>query len=276
MELPIVQTSYQPSADALIRAAKRAELILARTLAQEIQQEAATLFINPQRPHVALANSAMEVSLPDTADAHALVHQILKPYEQANTACARLQNAVTEWPKALTHAMAQRGYEPKPRSIYLLTRSDCPEPTNSVLQIIPARAAYGQLTEWYRSIADRGVFGDGGLADEYASTGVDLLDEPRMELFLGRIDGKPVGTAGMVTLGQIGVLYGLTALPLHPQQVQIEQTLLTHVIDHCARAQFSHVIVDLPEQSQSDHIYRKIGFEPVASYTTYDHGSTSS
>ena len=275
MELPIAPSSYQPSPDALIRAAKRAEMILARTVAQETQLDAATLFVHPDRPRVGLANLAMEVRLPDGLDAHAVVRQILDPYEQAHAVCFKLQAAEAQWPESLAHALSEQGYQPVARCVHALTRQRSTQhradsgTSGGDLQIIPARAAYAQLRNWYQSLAARESPDIPTQVEQEADTRIDLLDEPRLEMFFGRIQGQPVGTAGVLTLGQIGVLHGLCVDPQHPQGAFIQQALLTQVIDHCARAQFEQVIVDLPKDEQATHPYRHLGFEPTASYTTY-------
>lgn len=67
MELTIAPQSYRPSADALIRAIKRASVILARMVSQETSLAGATAFCNPARPGVRCGNHAAEVNLVDGA-----------------------------------------------------------------------------------------------------------------------------------------------------------------------------------------------------------------
>ena len=269
MKLPVVPTSYQPSTDVFVRAVKRVEAILARTVADETPLDTATVFISRRHPNVRFANYATELTLEQNQGPDEIVEQILTPFKDAGVSCARLESAQMHWPDAWTKAIENHGYRPSSTNVYLLTQNHLPPPVDPGLQILPARAVYPQLRDWYRVMAAKTHHGPSSNGDEYVNAMIDLLDEPRFELFLGRVDGRPVATAGVVSLGQIGVIKGLDILD-EPQSDTIGRSLLAHVVEHCARAQFAQVIIELDGGDPDVDLVQSLGFQPVVSFIRFD------
>jgi GNAT superfamily N-acetyltransferase len=96
------------------------------------------------------------------------------------------------------------------------------------------------------------------------------LDEPRLERFLARLDGRPVAIAGVLALGQIGVIDPCyVSPPLRGQR--IGPTLMAHVLEYCHRALFEQVILRRADGCPSIPFYEGLGFERLVSYTKYVH-----
>ncbi len=262
IELPIAPTSYQPSTDTLVRAIKRVDAILARTVSDETPLESATVFISPARREIGFANFAADLRLDEKTNPESVLDPIDECFEQAGARCSRFDSVDQHWPDALAQAIGRRGYQPAQRWVYVLSRKPLPDAPSGRVQIIPARAAYTQLRRWYGSVARSQHAGI------YADACVDLLDEPRLETFLGRLDGEPVGTCGVVSLGQVGVVHGLHVVT-GARGEQIGLSLLTHLIEHCARAQFAQVVVELGEGDARAALFESLGFERVTSFIRY-------
>ena len=268
MELPVAPQSYQPSAEALLRAAKRARTILARTMADETQLDSATVFTNPKRPQVRPANFAVDVRLPENMTAQDACNEVAQHFEQRRCPCHSWDSNDLAWPQALAQQLEAQGYRPATQHLYLLNRFTPPYQTVDQMQILPARSAYNQLPRFFRDMAAQEFKTDPQLARDYADVMINQLDEPRLELFLGRLDSTLAGIAGVLTLGQIGVIYPAYTDHNH-HGLSVADTLMAHTLDHCARALMAQIIVEISEGCPSIRLYESLGFQPIATYTRY-------
>jgi ribosomal protein S18 acetylase RimI-like enzyme len=257
MELPIAPQSYRPGTDALIRAIKRTWAILGRVVAEEQQLDNATVYVNPDRPLVRSANFA--------ADVQGSCDQALSFFAERDLPCHAINCADAHWPD---DAQPPAGYAPNTRHVMLLDRYNRPERLCDDLQIVPIRAIYPQLPSFYQRFARAGHNADDALATQLADTMIDRLDEPRLELFVGRVDKQPVAVAGVITLGDIGVISPAWTDPDHRRK-GIAATLLDYTLDHCSRAQFESVIVDRGDGCSSIPFYESLGFKIAGSYLRY-------
>lgn len=268
MELPVAPQTYQPSADALVRAIKRVEILLARTGADQIDLEVATCFVNSNRPGVGMANFAAEVRMGQSGPDEVL-NRIEAHFASAGTMCHQLLGNDTDWPGDLARHAEARGYRRSVGRVYLLRQYALPGSIRSDLQIIPARAAYRQLRPFFELASTEQHALDEAAAGDYAEAFIDHLDEPRQEMFLGRLDGEPVGVVSLVTLGQIGVIENVYTVPEARSQ-GVATTLLAHSLDHCQRALFEQVILKVNDDNHDAiRLYESIGFKPAASFVGY-------
>ena len=268
MELPIAPRAAQISPDELIRAAKRASIILGRMAATESQLDNATALTNPDRPDVQTANFAADVHLPDGVEAAEVFEQVSKHFDHAGTVCKMLLARESTWPEAIVSQFKSHGYRPQKVTVYLLTSYLRPTQVDKTLQIIPGRAAYKQLQQFFEHDATSGGAANDIKAKDLACTQIDFLDEPRTESFLGRRNGNPVGSGCLVSLGQIGMIYNATAVQ-DTFSIETIMTLLAHALDHCQRALFEQVIVECVDQNPAADIFLQLGFRPAASYIKF-------
>ena len=275
MELPVVSDNDLSSPAVLVRAVKRAEAILARTVADETILETATVFASRRYPRVGWVNFATDLRLGDPANVanaanpEAMLDRILGYFHEPD-GCAYLQSADLTWRDGLAAALEKRGYRAATRHIHRLTHSEGSSRDDIGLQILPARAVYPQLRGWYEHTAAERMGLEPSVAQQHADVRIGMLDEPRLGLFVGRIDGRLVGAAGVVSLGQVGLIQGLVVSPKDNRD-EISRVLLTHVIDHCARSQFESVVVELGGQDASRAaLFASLGFESIGSFTRYE------
>lgn len=270
MELPIAKQSYLPSVESLVRALKRADVVTARMAAEQTELPGALAFTNTQRPCVPMVNFAAEVAVPEGTSAAQVIDTIEAHFAERGTRCGWLIGNDLTWPEALAQAAEARGYKRSdPSQVYLLDHFAPPpaEPADQ-LQIIPARAAYRPLREFLRHAASHEYGASPEVAEQMADTHIDHLDEPRLELFLGRLDGRIVGLAGVVTLGNIGVIYWVYTDPEHRRR-GVARRLMTATLEHCVRAQFECVILEAYSHPAATGLYRTLGFKPIATIHKY-------
>src|SRR6187399_1446594 len=101
MELPIAKQSYLPTAESLVRAIQRADVIQNRTAAEETQLEGAVAFTNARRPSIRMINRAVDLVIPDGSTADAVLEEVFAHYRAAGVTCHNLHVAGANWPAAL-------------------------------------------------------------------------------------------------------------------------------------------------------------------------------
>lgn len=268
MQLPIAAESYRPSNDALIRAVKRTRAILARTGADETQLVCSTAFTHAPRPGVRVLNLALNVRTEANHDAPAALDELFAHYDAAGVACETLDANDAAWPEGFDAALTARGYAARNRQLLLVQQYAPPTDANDALQVIPARAAYAHARTLFHTMAgaDHGL--TGRCADDLADALIDQLDEPRVELMLGLLDGAPAACAGVVTLGQQGVIVPAYVAP-DARRKGLGRTIMMHVLDHCVRAGFEQALLDRGEGCYSIPMYEALGFAPIGGYVRY-------
>lgn len=268
MKLPIAQESYQPSAGTLRRAATRAELTLARTAGTETVLDGAVAIVNTSRPGVHMVNFAGDVSVPQGSTAEAVLDEVLAHFADAGATCWTLYTVDGTTSDDLTNAAEARGFEPQQTILMKVRQRRAVSGLNDQLQIIPARAAYGELRELYRADAAE-LMDDTTIREHLVESSVDHYDEPRLEGFIGRLEGKAAGIVAVVTLGQIGYISDVFTLP-QVRRLHVARTLLSYLLDHCARAQFEQVLLEVePENEPAIALYKSMGFAEIARMTSY-------
>lgn len=268
MKLPIASESYQPSADTLVRAVRRSEIVLARVCAEETILDGVTAYTHSDRVGVRCANFAAELQQVGDLDPVDVLNALFDHFAAQGTTCLTLAAADAKWPDGFAAPIEERGFKPRTRHVYRMGSYQPPKRINETLQIVPARSLYGELKPFYESMARREHGADDALAKAYAATMIDRLDEPRLELFIARLEGKPVAVAGTCSLGDTGVIVPAWSDPDHRGQ-GIAGTLMAHVLDLCKRAQFEQVIIDRSEGCTSVGFYQSLGFAVIAQYVKY-------
>lgn len=269
MELPIAKQSYLPSTDALVRAIKRAGVVLARTLTEEEPLESATVFADTARAGVGLACIAADVRVPEGFDAAGAVDEILTTFSRRGLQCETLDSADLIWPEGVGAALESKGYRAVTHHVYVLEGYKPPAKLNPQLQVIPARSLFSVIPAFFAMLAKAEHGADDAAATRYAQALIDQLDEPRLDLFAGRLDGKIMGIAGVVTLGNLGVVYPAFTDPA-ARGKGVAGTLMDYLIDHCSRAQFERVLLDRVDGCPAIPFYESLGFKSVARYVRYE------
>jgi GNAT superfamily N-acetyltransferase len=269
MQLPVAPPSSVPAPDALLRALLSAEVILGRTMAQETQLDGATVFTNPQRPAVHMANCARMVRLPDGTMPASVVEQVLAYFSDAGVTCHQFSSATANWPAELAQEIETHGYHlGEPCDLYLLRQRRPPGHALAELQIIPGRAAYAEFTALCRDAAASMWNLRGAQAEQYSAAHTDQLDEPHLESFLGRLEGKPAGIVNVLSAGPVGVIDWVYTTPTLRGR-GVASRLLDHALDYCQRAQFAQVILEAQRGAPACTLYESLGFAAVVARQAY-------
>ncbi|MBI1338120.1 MAG: GNAT family N-acetyltransferase [Phycisphaera sp.] len=274
MELPISQSSYAPSSDALVRAIQRADAVLARTHSVEADLDGATVFTHPDRPAAVMGNFACDLLASSRDETCALLDRIEKHFRGQGTRCAWMTTSDAQTPPDFADELSKRGFVPSPRRVYQLVSWQRPTRQHAGLRVIPARADYPQARTLLRTQAAESLGRKPDVqaaADQWADCMIDQLDEPRIDAYLARLGQQTVGYVGVLSLGQVGVLENLYVHPDHRRQ-GVARTLLSRAIDHCERALFEAIVVECGEGEQdrpAAALYESAGFHVAGRIVRY-------
>jgi hypothetical protein len=265
MELPVARHPGQKATpDALIRAIKRGEVILARMIAEEKYLDGATVFTSPQRAAVASANGAADLRLPPGTGASTVLDNIDAWFSGQGVTCQWLDAAETVWPAELAAAIERRGFRAVAGGVMALA-DYTPPAVDAALQVIPGRAAYRELRTIFEARSRAAAHADPTLC---AAAMIDQLDESRVDVFLARRERRPVGVGILLTLGNIGIVLELF-VAADDRRDPILRTLAARLLDHCQRAQFEQVIVRIDEGDPNLADFAALGFRTVTQYVRY-------
>lgn len=268
MELPISPVSYQPAPDALVRAIHQAAITLARTVTAEEEIAGSVVFAHADRPDVRAVNFAASVSLLSGEKPIEKVQSILGHFSKEGATCHVMLPAQTRCDPPLEEAILANGYQRVERQVLSLAGYQPVARQNAQLQMVPARSLYSQLDGFYQSMARKEHHADARLARDFAATMIDFLDEPRLEVFVARLQGAIVAAGGVLAAGDIGVIMPAWTDPDHRGR-GIARELMTHLLDHASRSLFKQVILDRSVGCPAIPFYESLGFSQVASYVKY-------
>lgn len=265
MELPLISNSPATAPDALIRAIKRADAILARTGTDEQQHDAASVYVSADRAGIAAVNRALDVRVPDGSSVEAAIDDVEACFEGTGATCLIMDTNEKAWPAGLGDALTKRSFNVQTCTVHSLAGYAAPD-LDETLQIIPARAAYGESRQLFAQQASTNNL-TADQVEAFADTCIDFLDEPRVDCFLARRDRQSVGHVSLLTLGNIGVMLDLFTLETEPPSTA--EALLSRLVDYCLRAQFEQVITRTVETDVNKTFLEERGFKPRAQYDRY-------
>ncbi len=261
MKLPISADSYESGPAALIRSVQRASLMLNLTAVEAVEVRGASVCVDAEREGVLGANGAYEV-VDEVRDAGvgSVIDAICSVYGEGALRCLEMLANGGRWrAETIAHA-AGLGYGVERWEVLRLDGYRRVEGEGLEIQILPGRAVLAELGRFYESLA-AGCWGYQEEKDIAGAVSLHMgyLDESRLELFVARIDRKIVGTGGVMTVGQAGVLTEFH-LEAGAAEKGVGEALMRAMVDHCERALFDHVLVGVLEGSAGIDFYRGQGF----------------
>ncbi len=247
----------------MLRALDRAQGILSRAVADETTLDGAVAFSSKRYPALVMANRAADLAAVEPVAADDLLHAIQAHFQDCGSRCLALAGAGLVDSRPMRAAAEAAGFKPRPWEALILQRYRPPQTPRDDVQVIPARAAFEQTARLFTAAGLEESNGDEQGARQRGDAVVEALDDPRFDLLLGRCNGEPVAAAGVVGLGQMGVIVELFTDPEHRGH-GIGETMLDHLADLCHRARFEQVLVELPEAAAARSWLHRRGFDRFA------------
>jgi ribosomal protein S18 acetylase RimI-like enzyme len=271
MPLPILQTRAEPSGGDLMRLFDKTEFHLAQQLGEEEWLGCGAAFADAGLPSVQGANHVRQAALPEGMTAAEAVREVGAYFERRGTRCQYwAMNPAAEEGRVrpLVEYLTGAGCRAEGTDVMCLRRRPAGVVRESGgLTIIPARASYRHARQIAEEAArERG--GEAGLA-ERVEANLRRLDDPRCEGILALKDGRAVGRAYVVTVGELGRLEWVYVAKEHRGQ-GVGRTILSRAMEACARSMFRHVFLGVDAQNAvAVGLYRRFGFDRVGEVVKY-------
>ena len=268
MELPLLGAGdIAGTTDAFVRAIKKAWAESQRYAAEAAELDGALVFTNSLRPLVHMANCALDVKTPEDQPAAEVFEHVHAAFAEAGTKCHYLVPSDPVFDAAWAALLSGAGYERRETLVMAMRRLVPVENPRSDFQVLPARAVIPQYHRFRRALA--AAEGNVSYADQLAAAFTDMLDDPRLDMVVARLDQEIIAAAGVYSLGETGILWDLAT---HPDRRRegIMRGLLHRVFELCARSQFKRLILDTtPENVGAIALYRSMGMEVATSFESY-------
>ncbi len=262
MRLPVIPTGDRKSPEVLVRIALRADAEIARTFTTSTDLDLGRASINPDRPNVWDANCILECHRPPGTDVEALLDEAEAHFAANGVRCHRWIPSDPPLDSELRRALAARGAVPEETILLSLQRAVEPSRARPDLQVLPARAILPQFRELARRCAEADTSPEAAV--HLAACTVDSLDDPRMDVLVGRIDGEAVAMASVFAMGEVGIIRDVTTDPRFRRQ-GVMRTLMGHVFELASRSQFRQVALEvMPDNLPALAMYEQLGFAEVA------------
>jgi ribosomal protein S18 acetylase RimI-like enzyme len=265
MPLPILSNPVESD---LIRLFHRMTLHFTQHLGESTDLDVGTAISNPALANVYDANVLMDASLPDGVSPEQAIAEVNQHYLAAGTVCRTWvmnPSAPKERTEPLAAHLLDRGAGIVANDIlYLRGRPAVTIREQPGLTIIPARASYKHARQ-LAEISQQESWDEPQLVDAQLAH----LDDPHWDCLLALRDGQPVATAGVLAVGEAGLIEDVYVAP-GMRRLGVGMTMMSRVLEICARSLFKHVMLScMPSNTPAQTMYGRLGFQKVGTFTAY-------
>jgi ribosomal protein S18 acetylase RimI-like enzyme len=165
--------------------------------------------------------------------------------------------------RPLVEHLLSLGYHEQEELILRLSSAPPARPAAQGLMILPARAAFGPM----REIAQQAVAHWN--EPQLVEAAMARLDNPHWDVLLGLWDRRPVATAGLLTVGDLGLVEDVFVAPDFRGR-GFGRALLSAALEIAARAALGHVLLSVTsDNAPAMNLYAGLGFVAAGVSRTY-------
>ena len=232
-------------------------------LASEVPVRCGVVFRSAELPRSYDANQWRLARLPADMTPPEAISEVESAFSESGTRCSSVTLAPgAAAPQLVVHLQAN-GFVADQVEVLRLSGHRRSLAAGQGLSLIPARAmraGYELIARsWVKEWKD----------DVVLDMAMAHLDDPSFEPMLVLLRGQVVATGGVLSVGQVGRIEGISVLPDFRGR-GIGRWLMDALIDACARAAFKHVLIGVdPKNVAAKQLYATCGFTPAATVTTY-------
>jgi len=161
-------------------------------------------FTSTKYPELATANQVREVVIPPGGSMAAAQAEVEDHFSGLGLRCRRWVPAATQPPDPLEAYLTAQGYVACPHVAMRLQEIPLFRDVPGV-RIVPARAMRRAL----RQLVLENPYHPPALRNIAAQLELDRLDDPRMDMQIALVEGKPAGYAALLQVGELGGIYNV-------------------------------------------------------------------
>jgi ribosomal protein S18 acetylase RimI-like enzyme len=105
-----------------------------------------------------------------------------------------------------------------------------------------------------------------GYSEEIKQASINVLQDKSGELFLGYLEGKPVGTVTFFVQGDTGVVFNLATLPEY-QRRGVGRAMMHHIMNQASMRGLKKLVLN--SSSAAEKLYYSLGFQKVDEVIVY-------
>ena len=265
MPLPILKTPVESD---LIRLFHRMSLHYTQHYGETTPLDVGTAIGNPALSEVYDANVVLDAALPPGVSPADAVKEANDHFASIGSVCrAWVVNPSVDpaTTKPLADYLLEQGAAAIVNDVLYLAK----QPTSVVreiggLKIIPARASYKHA----RQLAEIST-AETGEGPQRVEAILAHLEDSHWDALLALKDGQPVASAGVLAVGDAGLIDDVYVAPAFRRQ-GIGRTMMSRALEICARSLFKHVMLSvLPENVAAQALYQHLGFKKIGTFTAY-------
>lgn len=267
MPLPVLNARGEVGPEDLVRLYHRTELHWTRDLGEERALDVGVAFFNRDLPRVWDANRVLDAAVPEGMTSAEAAGQVEQAFAGEGATCASwvLNPSAPEGrTKPLAEYLLSAGWQAEAADVLYLAGAPTGGATGSAaLTIIPARASFRHARQLAEEAAERWN------EPQVAEAAMLQLDDPHWDALLALKDGRAVGRAGVLAVGDVGRIDRVYVARDHRRR-GVARALMSRLLEVCARSQFRHVMLACdPVNEPAQALYRGFGFRRTGQIVSY-------
>ncbi len=252
-----------------------AHYVRARAELHSIGNESTTLDLgtaicSPALSKLHDANQIVMARVPARATVEACWAEVTTHFRDRGTACFKctFSPASTESERRpLVDLLRAKGWYESPTDVLLLRRASVE--ITGAHRVISARAALKQYEVFVHEAA-------ASVEPQLGDVAMLRLDDPRWEALVAIVDGRVVARAGVLSMGEVGLIENVRVLD-DCQGQGFGKAVMQHAIELCARSQFKHVVLGCDgRNAKAIGLYARLGFDKVGESVSWFSPATRS
>ncbi len=271
MELPVINPASATNPETILRALKKSAAELCSQSTDVTELVGSTAYHSSDFQNIYDANLVYDLHQPVDAVATEIIAEIDAHFLAVDLQCYQWIPSGFDLEPELIAALTNQGCQRSATLAMMLAAGDVQQKKavsrRDDLQIIPARALAGAYRDLH--VASHTVDWNAQSAENMATFKLHGLDDPRLDMFIVRIQKQVVASAGIYALGEIGVVHEINTHPDYRRQ-GIMRGFMAYLLDHAARSQFKAVALETaPANEPAISLYESLGFKKLVEYPTY-------
>jgi ribosomal protein S18 acetylase RimI-like enzyme len=249
-----------------LSAVRRTNQVFHELLSERVTLSCGVAFVCPRYAALPGANQLREMIIPPGRSMASIFEEVQAFFTSRGLVCRRWVPAADQPVEPVEAFLAERGFEPHRRTVMAL-QEHVDLATNPDVRVLPARAMRAAVREL---MANDDYFVP-EVRELAAEAVLDRLDDPRYEMEIAMLQGRPAGHAALLEAGDIGAIYSMVVLEPFRRQ-GVGRTLMKHLLSLSRRLALRATVLEVDgDDPVASALYEQCGFKSAGHYTEFLH-----